>query len=48
MNFGTVVQHMMYGARNDPNSLPETLALEKDIVVEYVTDLMQIKHRILA
>ncbi|KAI3829553.1 hypothetical protein L1987_03679 [Smallanthus sonchifolius] len=32
-------QHMMYGFGDDPNSLPETVALVEDIVVEYVTDM---------
>ncbi|KAF2302257.1 hypothetical protein GH714_033900 [Hevea brasiliensis] len=30
---------MMYGFGDDPNPLPETVALVEDIVVEYVTDL---------
>ncbi|KDO87046.1 hypothetical protein CISIN_1g033030mg [Citrus sinensis] len=34
-----VIQHMMYGFGDDPNPLPETVALVEDIVVEYVTDL---------
>ncbi|KAM7484969.1 hypothetical protein LguiA_000978 [Lonicera macranthoides] len=33
------LQHMIYGFGDDPNPLPETLALVEDIVVEYVTDL---------
>ncbi|CAM8973662.1 unnamed protein product [Rhodiola kirilowii] len=33
------LQHMMYGFGDDPNPLPETMALVEDIVVEYVTDL---------
>ncbi|KAF5741537.1 transcription initiation factor TFIID subunit 13-like [Tripterygium wilfordii] len=33
------LQHMMYGFGDDPNPLPETVALVEDIVVEYVTDL---------
>lgn len=31
---------MMYGFGDDPNPLPETVALVEDIVVEYVTDLV--------
>ncbi|XP_052184994.1 transcription initiation factor TFIID subunit 13-like isoform X1 [Diospyros lotus] len=34
------LQHMMYGFGDDPNPLPETMALAEDIVVEYVTDLV--------
>lgn len=34
------LQHMMYGFGDDPNPLPETVALVEDIVVEYVTDLV--------
>lgn len=30
----------MYGFGDDPNPLPETVALVEDIVVEYVTDLV--------
>ncbi|CAN1234783.1 Transcription initiation factor TFIID subunit 13 [Linum perenne] len=30
---------MMYGFGDDPNPLPESVALLEDIVVEYVTDL---------
>ncbi|KAK9215217.1 hypothetical protein WN944_007221 [Citrus x changshan-huyou] len=33
------LQHMMYGFGDDPNPLPETVALVEDIVVEYVSDL---------
>ncbi|CAM8984064.1 unnamed protein product [Rhodiola kirilowii] len=33
------LQHMMFGFADDPNPLPETMALVEDIVVEYVTDL---------
>uniref|UniRef100_A0A7N0TTH7 Transcription initiation factor TFIID subunit 13 n=2 Tax=Kalanchoe fedtschenkoi TaxID=63787 RepID=A0A7N0TTH7_KALFE len=33
------LQHMMYGFGDDPNPLPETMALVEDIVVEYVSDL---------
>ncbi|CAN1175942.1 Transcription initiation factor TFIID subunit 13 [Linum perenne] len=33
------LQHMMYGFGDDPNPLPESVALLEDIVVEYVTDL---------
>ncbi|GAV82533.1 TFIID-18kDa domain-containing protein, partial [Cephalotus follicularis] len=33
------LQHMMYGFGDDPNPLPETVALVEDILVEYVTDL---------
>ncbi|KAB2061787.1 hypothetical protein ERO13_A10G101800v2 [Gossypium hirsutum] len=33
------LQHMMYGFGDDPNPLPETVALVEDIVVEYVTDM---------
>ncbi|XP_050235794.1 transcription initiation factor TFIID subunit 13 [Mercurialis annua] len=33
------LQHMMYGFGDDPNPLPETVALVEDIVLEYVTDL---------
>ncbi|XP_057460877.1 transcription initiation factor TFIID subunit 13-like isoform X2 [Actinidia eriantha] len=34
------LQHMMYGFGDDPNPLPESVALVEDIVVEYVTDLV--------
>ncbi|XP_052175720.1 transcription initiation factor TFIID subunit 13 [Diospyros lotus] len=34
------LQHMMYGFGDDPNPLPETVALMEDIVVEYVTDMV--------
>ncbi|XP_020175295.1 transcription initiation factor TFIID subunit 13 [Aegilops tauschii subsp. strangulata] len=34
------LQHMMYGFGDDPNPLPETVALVEDIVVEYITDLV--------
>ncbi|RZC58675.1 hypothetical protein C5167_005979 [Papaver somniferum] len=34
------LQHMMYGFGDDPNSLPETVALLEDIAVEYVADLV--------
>ncbi|XP_077218892.1 transcription initiation factor TFIID subunit 13-like [Tasmannia lanceolata] len=34
------LQHMMYGFGDDPNPLPETVALVEDIVVEYVMDLV--------
>ncbi|XP_057483844.1 transcription initiation factor TFIID subunit 13-like isoform X3 [Actinidia eriantha] len=34
------VQHMMYGFGDDPNPLPESVTLVEDIVVEYVTDLV--------
>ncbi|XP_065860401.1 transcription initiation factor TFIID subunit 13 [Euphorbia lathyris] len=33
------LQHMMYGFGDDPNPLPESVALVEDIVVEYVTDM---------
>ncbi|KAI3416698.1 uncharacterized protein J3R85_015144 [Psidium guajava] len=36
--FQKELQHMMYGFGDDPNPLPETVALVEDIVVEYVTD----------
>ncbi|KAG2588528.1 hypothetical protein PVAP13_5NG341500 [Panicum virgatum] len=36
------LQHMMYGFGDDPNPLPETVALVEDIVVEYVTDLVSL------
>ncbi|CAN1234780.1 Transcription initiation factor TFIID subunit 13 [Linum perenne] len=36
------LQHMMYGFGDDPNPLPESVALLEDIVVEYVTDLVSI------
>ncbi|KAK9930753.1 hypothetical protein M0R45_027780 [Rubus argutus] len=35
-----VMQHMMYGFGDDPNPLPESVALMEDIVVEYITDLV--------
>ncbi|GAB4840825.1 hypothetical protein Ancab_021585 [Ancistrocladus abbreviatus] len=38
--FQKELQHMMYGYGDDPNPLPETVALVEDIVVEYVTDLV--------
>lgn len=34
------LQHMMYGFGDDPNPLPETVALVEDIVVEYVMDMV--------
>ncbi|KAL3535252.1 hypothetical protein ACH5RR_003713 [Cinchona calisaya] len=34
------LQHMMYGFGDDPNPLPETVALVEDIVMEYVTDMV--------
>ncbi|XP_057483843.1 transcription initiation factor TFIID subunit 13-like isoform X2 [Actinidia eriantha] len=34
------LQHMMYGFGDDPNPLPESVTLVEDIVVEYVTDLV--------
>ncbi|XP_031486979.1 transcription initiation factor TFIID subunit 13 isoform X1 [Nymphaea colorata] len=34
------LQHMMYGFGDDPNPLPETVALVEDIVVEYITDMV--------
>ncbi|XP_057727281.1 transcription initiation factor TFIID subunit 13-like [Arachis stenosperma] len=34
------LQHMMYGFGDDPNPLPESVALTEDIVVEYVTELV--------
>ncbi|XP_018480619.1 transcription initiation factor TFIID subunit 13 [Raphanus sativus] len=37
--FQKELQHMMYGFGDEPNPLPETVALVEDIVVEYVTDL---------
>ncbi|XP_010522819.1 PREDICTED: transcription initiation factor TFIID subunit 13 [Tarenaya hassleriana] len=37
--FQKELQHMMYGFGDDPNPLPESVALVEDIVVEYVTDL---------
>ncbi|KAF8395003.1 hypothetical protein HHK36_018942 [Tetracentron sinense] len=36
------LQHMMYGFGDDPNPLPETVALMEDIAVEYVTDLVTV------
>ncbi|KAK9912793.1 hypothetical protein M0R45_036634 [Rubus argutus] len=38
--FQKKLQHMMYGFGDDPNPLPENVALMEDIVVEYVTDLV--------
>ncbi|KAL2507609.1 Transcription initiation factor TFIID subunit 13 [Forsythia ovata] len=34
------LQHMMYGFGDDPNPLPETVALVEDVVLEYVTDMV--------
>ncbi|XP_072967765.1 transcription initiation factor TFIID subunit 13 [Typha angustifolia] len=34
------LQHMMYGFGDDPNPLPETVALVEDIAVEYITDMV--------
>ncbi|EYU46794.1 hypothetical protein ABFS82_04G009000 [Erythranthe guttata] len=34
------LHHMMYGFGDDPNPIPETVALIEDIVVEYVTDMV--------
>ncbi|CAN6469168.1 unnamed protein product [Victoria cruziana] len=31
---------MMYGFGDDPNPLPETVALVEDVVVEYITDMV--------
>ncbi|VVA95995.1 unnamed protein product [Arabis nemorensis] len=39
--FQKELQHMMYGFGDEPNPLPETVALVEDIVVEYVTNLVQ-------
>ncbi|CAN1234697.1 Transcription initiation factor TFIID subunit 13 [Linum perenne] len=33
------LQRMMYGFGDDPNPIPESVALLEDILVEYVTDL---------
>ncbi|KAG6644996.1 transcription initiation factor TFIID subunit 13-like isoform X1 [Carya illinoinensis] len=38
--FQKELQHMMYGFGDDPNPLPESVALVEDIIVEYVTDLV--------
>ncbi|KAJ7977638.1 Transcription initiation factor TFIID subunit 13 [Quillaja saponaria] len=38
--FQKELQHMMYGFGDDPNPLPESVALVEDIVVEYVIDLV--------
>ncbi|XP_050265430.1 transcription initiation factor TFIID subunit 13-like isoform X2 [Quercus robur] len=38
--FQKELQHMMYGFGDDPNPLPESVALVEDIVVEYITDLV--------
>ncbi|XP_062143989.1 transcription initiation factor TFIID subunit 13 isoform X2 [Alnus glutinosa] len=38
--FQKELQHMMYGFGDDPNPLPESVALVEDIAVEYVTDLV--------
>ncbi|XP_028182608.1 transcription initiation factor TFIID subunit 13-like isoform X2 [Glycine soja] len=38
--FQKELQHMMYGFGDDPNPLPESVALMEDIVVEYVTELV--------
>ncbi|XP_004487824.1 transcription initiation factor TFIID subunit 13 [Cicer arietinum] len=38
--FQKELQHMMYGFGDDPNPLPESVALMDDIVVEYVTELV--------
>ncbi|KAH7516988.1 transcription initiation factor TFIID subunit 13 [Ziziphus jujuba] len=38
--FQKELQHMMYGFGDDPNPLPESVALMEDIVVEYITDLV--------
>ncbi|CAI0395928.1 unnamed protein product [Linum tenue] len=37
------LQHMMYGFGDDPNPIPESVALVEDIVVEYVTDMVSIQ-----
>ncbi|KAF9607248.1 hypothetical protein IFM89_033455 [Coptis chinensis] len=34
------LQHMMYGFGDDANPLPETVGLVEDIVVEYITDMV--------
>ncbi|URE04124.1 transcription initiation factor IID, 18kD subunit family protein [Musa troglodytarum] len=41
------LQHMMYGFGDDPNPLPETVSLVEDIVVEYITDMVNMVHLIL-
>ncbi|XP_057423170.1 transcription initiation factor TFIID subunit 13 [Lotus japonicus] len=38
--FQKELQHMMYGFGDDPNPLPESVALMEDIVIEYVTELV--------
>ncbi|XP_058742664.1 transcription initiation factor TFIID subunit 13-like [Vicia villosa] len=38
--FQRELQHMMYGFGDDPNPLPESVALMDDIVVEYITELV--------
>ncbi|KAK2364910.1 transcription initiation factor TFIID subunit [Trifolium repens] len=38
--FQRELQHMMYGFGDDPNTLPESVALMDDIVVEYITELV--------
>ncbi|KAG4981647.1 hypothetical protein JHK82_026506 [Glycine max] len=40
--FQKELQHMMYGFEDDPNPLPESVALMEDIVVEYVTELVRL------
>eukprot|EP00252_Welwitschia_mirabilis_P019743 TRINITY_DN4657_c0_g1_i4.p1 TRINITY_DN4657_c0_g1~~TRINITY_DN4657_c0_g1_i4.p1 ORF type:complete len:133 (-),score=42.32 TRINITY_DN4657_c0_g1_i4:48-446(-) len=34
------LQHMMYGYGDDPNPLPESVALVEDIVIDYITDMV--------
>ncbi|XP_043721868.1 transcription initiation factor TFIID subunit 13-like isoform X2 [Telopea speciosissima] len=34
------LQHMMFGFGDDPNPLPETVALVEEIAVEYITDMV--------
>ncbi|CAD5171192.1 unnamed protein product [Musa acuminata subsp. malaccensis] len=41
------LQHMMYGFGDDPNPLPETVSLVEDIVVEYITDMVNMVHLLL-
>ncbi|KAL4560104.1 hypothetical protein LXL04_032253 [Taraxacum kok-saghyz] len=40
VEFFRKIVSMMYGFGDDPNPLPETVALVEDIVVEYVTDMV--------
>uniref|UniRef100_A0ABL6V9H6 Transcription initiation factor TFIID subunit 13 n=1 Tax=Cannabis sativa TaxID=3483 RepID=A0ABL6V9H6_CANSA len=43
--FQKELQHMMYGFGDDPNPLPESVALMEDIVVEYIKHKIMVQSR---